>query len=105
MYGLRTPTIKVTALERDWLYNERRKALSECPTASMCIAHVPDGRPPVPAAYLLIYERDRDGCLLAEIKIVVRGVKRRYVRKLRVPACLGSTSGRDIRLRRAGRSA
>lgn len=98
-------TIAVTALERDWLYDERARAIRECPDIPF---HLQKQRKVTPFPWLCalrILRRDKDGSLLAKVVIQEKGSKPRYVRKLRAPSSYGSTGDRGIHLRRRSRAA
>ena len=98
-------TIAVTALERDWLYDQRIKAIRECPNLGI---HAAKRDKIIPFPYrcsLRIYRRDKDGSLGAEVVLQEKGSKSRYIRRLRSPARYGSTGDRGIHLRRRVRAA
>lgn len=94
-------TIAVTAAERDWLYNERVRAMVECPNLEYQRARRSSTVQPRWLSALRIYRRDKDGSLVAKIILKQQLTGVRYTRKLRVPASLGSTSRRGVHLRRA----
>lgn len=97
-------TIAVTPSERDFLFEERRRAMREVPDLGFHRS-VKNKEIPFPfSAVLVVYARDRDGSLLARVTIGKPDAGYCYTRKLRVPASLGSTSGRSIRLRRGSRT-
>lgn len=54
------------------------------------------------SGYLQVSRRCKDGCIVAKVVVIPDGSKKRYVRKLRCPATLGSTSDRGMYLRGAG---
>lgn len=94
-------TILVTALERDWLYDQRLRAMRECASIPWQLARRLPTSLGTWLSGLRIYRRDRDGSLEARVVIREYGSPTGYIRKLRVPAHLGSTSTRDVHLRRA----
>lgn len=99
------PLIKVTKAERDWLKQERLRAMSDCPD----LEYQRDRKDPKKAmgwrAELLVHGRSRDGCLEVSVQVHRTFERNCYTRKLRVPAKLGSTSGRDVHLRQERRRA
>src|SRR5215211_3847080 len=97
-------TIALTAAERDWFYDQRLKAMRECPVLGI---HAAKRDKIIPFPYscaLRIYRRDKDGSLEGAVVLKEKGSKRRYVRLLRSPARLGSTIARGIYLRRRRRA-
>jgi hypothetical protein len=94
------PKIFVTKLEYQWLNNERVRALREAPVTAIPVRHMPGGIYRGPKAKLIVKRRSKDGCLIASILVTIEGSKTRYVRNLRVPSTLGSTSDRELSLRR-----
>lgn len=98
-------TIAVTRAERDWLYDERVRAIRTFPNITF---HLQIQQKEVPFPWLCalrIYRRDKDGSLLAAVVLQEKGSKSRYIRKLRVPAAYGSTGDRELYLRRRRRAA
>jgi hypothetical protein len=97
------PTIKVTELEYDFLQEERRAANRQIP----CLVTRRSMKSGVGATLyggrLYVLDRDRDGSLRAKIHFAALPGRDAYVRKVRVPGTLGSTSRRGIKLRRGFR--
>lgn len=92
-------TIAVTRAERDWLYNERIRAMNECGSIPFQIARKSQKCLESWLCALRIFRRDRDGSLVAAVVLEPKGGGQGYMRKLRVPASLGSRSSKDIHLR------
>lgn len=97
------PLISITPAERDWLKEERLRAMSACPD----LEYQRDRKDPKKAmgwrSELLVHGRSPDGCLEVSVTIHRTFERNCYRRKLRVPAKLGSTSSRGIHLRQERR--
>lgn len=96
------PTIAVSVPERDFLHEAVRRALKETPDVTVRRALGNKALFWSIRVRLQVKGRRSDGGVSAEVQITVPSTKKRYVRKLELPATLGSTSPRDSHLRRAG---
>jgi|SRR5215213_9644915 len=93
-------TIAVTKAERDWLYNERVRAIRGFGNTDFQRARKSCKTPFSWLCALRIHGRDRGGPLRAAVVLQERGTTTRYVRRLRTPEPYASTGSRDIHLRR-----
>src|SRR5215210_1064304 len=94
-------TIRVSPIERDWLYDERIRAMRECPNlewqrarrSAKCLQTWHSG--------LRVHRRSKDGCLEASVVIKHKLSGEVYRRKLRCPSSYASSQGLGLLLRRA----
>jgi hypothetical protein len=96
----RLPRIMVTATERDWLLENRLRAMKECNDIRWQKARRTPMNQHSWRAALQVHARCKDGSLLASVVIRDGESGASYRRALRCHHTLGSTSSRDIQLRR-----
>lgn len=101
---VKVPTLKVTALERDFLLQERLAAMHQCPDLEYQRARRDPKLFWAWTSDLQVLRRDKDGSLLARIVIAKRESTKRYIRKIRCHHSLGSSTERGLRLRRISNS-
>lgn len=94
-----------TQLEVDFLQAERARCLRGCPHLDVQRARKSINSWQGWSCQLQVSRRDRDGSLIARVVIARQGSKTRYVRKLRTPGGLASTSDKDVPLRRVAGAA
>lgn len=93
------PTVKCTRAEYDFLQEERRRAIRECPEIALRAA-LRDRTVPFPFRCLLhIHGRTTDGHIEATITIRRRGASTGYKRRIRAVLAQPSTGRRGIPLR------
>ncbi len=97
----RIPRILVTPAERAWLNNERLRALREAPVVSLTGHNQWAGFGKSFVAWLYVLKRDRDGSLIAVVKVSTSKREKGYMRSIRCPSGLGSVKKRSVGLRRA----
>jgi hypothetical protein len=95
--------ISCTPAERDWLYEQRLRAMKECNDIRWQKARRTPLREHSWRCRLEIHRRCKDGSLLASVVIRDGETGTSYRRNLRAHHTLGSTSGRGIHLRRASK--
>ena len=94
-------TVRVTAVERDYLGEERRRAWRDLRDAGMITVTLDGNTIESQRFSTRVIERAKDGAIRAYVLLEDKATGKRYRRNLRCPVSLHSTSDRGIHLREA----
>lgn len=99
MYGTFGRSTRVTIEEYRWLQDERRRAIKDLAGLGLPTLFPRPGKMPEILVCLRSKGRERNGQLRAVLETKSQRPRNKYVRNLRVPLALASTSDRRIGLR------
>ena len=94
-------TVRVTAAERDYLSDERRRAWRDLRSAGTITCTLDGNTIDTQRFSTRVLERAKDGAIRAYVLLEDSATGKRYRRNLRCPVSIHSTSDRRIHLRQA----